>query len=154
MKKYLFFILIIIITGCHPIRLFQIECNSVSADATYVIDVTIEAKKEMTDLGAVKLDAIDGVLFRGITGNNCVTHKPILAQAKAEVNNNPLIKAIYGRKRGYDKYITNIAPVSTKRLTNTSKPTTQIKYRVAINKDLLQKDLAKAGLIKPLNSGF
>lgn len=154
MKNNIFFTLLIIITGCHPIRLFQIECNSVSADATYVVDVTVETNKELANLGPVKLDAIDGVLFRGITGGNCVTQKPILTQAKSEVNNNPLMKAIYGKKRGYDKYITNIAPVSTPRLTNASKHTTQFKYRIIINKDLLRKDLSNAGLIKTLNSGF
>ncbi len=154
MKNYLFFTLLIIITSCHTPRYFQIECNSVSADATYVVDVTVETNKEFANLGPVKLDAIDGVLFRGITGGNCVTQKPILTQTKSEVNNNSLIKAIYGKKRGYDKYITNIAPVSTTRLTNASKPTTQFKYRITINKDLLRKDLSNAGLIKTLNSGF
>jgi len=119
-----------------------------------VVDVTVESANELNDLGPVKLNAIDGILFRGITGSNCVTQKPILLQSKTEVRNNLLIKAIYGKKKGYGKYITNIASVNTTKLNNGPKPRSQFTYRLTINKDLLLKDLTNNGLIKGLNSGF
>jgi len=144
----------LLLSSCRSQRIFQIECNSVSRDATYVVDITVESTKELTDLGPVKLNAIDGILFRGITGSNCVTQKPILSQSKTEVRNNALIKAIYGKKKGYNKYITNIAPFTTTKLTNGPKPRSQYKYRITINKDLLRKDLSNNGVIKELNSGF
>ena len=156
MTKIVFNILslTLLISSCQTPRHFQIECNSVSNDATYVVDVSVESNIELSNLGTTKLYAIDAVLFRGITGSNCVTQKSMLTQAKSEVNNNQLIKNIYGRKNGYDRYISNIAFVSSTRLTNTSKPITQFKYRVSINKELLRKDLTNSGLIKTLNSGF
>jgi hypothetical protein len=126
----------------------------VSTDAIYSVDLTVESKKELTDLGPVKLDALDGVLFRGITGNNCVAQKPMLSQAKTEISNNQLIKAIYGKRKEYDRYITNISRLGKSPLTNTTKPTSQFRYRINVNKDLLQQDLTKAGLLKSLNSGF
>lgn len=144
----------LLFTSCQSQRFFQIECNSVSGDGTYVVDITVESKNELSDLGPVKLDAIDGILFRGINGGNCVTQKPLLSQSKTSVKNYELIKAIYGKKKGYDKYITSIENVSKNRLTNTSKPTSQFKYRLSINKDLLRKDLMNAEIIKPLISGF
>lgn len=146
--------LTLLISSCQTPRYFQIECNSVSNDATYMVDVTVESYMELSDFGTAKLNAIDAVLFRGITGSNCVTQKPMLTQAKSEVNKNQLIKNIYGRKNGYDRYISNITFVSSTRLTNTSKSITQFKYRVSINKELLRKDLTNGGLIKTLNSGF
>ncbi len=154
MKLSPLFLILIIVFGCHPARVFQVECNSVTTDAIYLVDLTVESKKELTDLGPVKLDAIDGVLFRGITGSNCVAQKPMLSQAKTEIFNNQLIHAIYGKRKEYDRYITNVSRLGKSLLTNTSKPTSQFKYRININRDLLRQDLTKAGLLKPLNSGF
>lgn len=154
MKFSLILFLGLLLSSCRSQRFFQIECNSVSGDATYVVDVTVESANELNDLGPVKLNAIDGILFRGITGSNCVTQKPILLQSKTEVRNNLLIKAIYGKKKGYGKYITNIASVNTTKLNNGPKPRSQFTYRLTINKDLLLKDLTNNGLIKGLNSGF
>ena len=154
MKLSPFFVILIIVLGCHPARVFQVECNSVSTDAIYSVDLTVESKKELADLGPVKLDALDGVLFRGITGNNCVAQKPMLSQAKTEISNNQLIHAIYGKRKEYDRYITHISRIGKSPLTNKSKPTSQFKYRININKNLLRQDLTNAGLLKPLNSGF
>lgn len=148
------FLLLILAQSCRSPRSFQIECNSVSADATYVVDVTLESKKELSDLGPVKLDAVDGVLFRGITGNSCVTQKPMIAKAKSDVRKNSLIKNIYGKHKGYEKYVTNLSVISKAPITQTTQQTFQYKYRVAINKDLLRKDLVAAGLTNSLNNGF
>jgi len=153
-NSFIYLIFFFLVSSCRPTRTFQIECNSVSADATYVVDVTVESKKELSDLGPVKLDAIDGVLFRGITGSNCVTQKPIIGMSKVEVRKNRLIKNIYRNRKGYEKYVTNLSVISKSPITYTAKQTFQYKYRIAINKDLLRKDLVAAGLIKSLNDGF
>jgi hypothetical protein len=143
-----------LISSCRMTRTFQIECNTVSADATYVVDVVVESKKELSDLGPVKLDAIDGVLFRGLTGSNCVTQQPMMVKSKSEFMKNSLIKNIYGKHKGYEKYVTNLSVISKAPITQTTQQIFQYKYRVAINKDLLRKDLVAAGLIKSLNNGF
>jgi hypothetical protein len=140
--------------GCSTPKSFQIECQSVSVDAAYILDVTTESKKELKDLNTIKLEAIDGVLFRGISGPNCVTQKPILTQSKSELKSNKFINSILGKKKGYDKYVTSISKLNTSATVDFKKTTIIYKYRVSINKELLRKDLTEAGILKSLNTGF
>lgn len=145
MKKHFFLILnLLVVFGCRPTRIIQVECYSVSNESTYSLDIKLAREKGAVKLSEIKLEAIDAVLFRGITGTNCISQRPMLTQSKQEVKGNALIKAIYGQKNGYEKYITNITPLDT----------ISAKYRVTINKDLLRRDLTNTGLIKPLNTGF
>lgn len=154
MKITTLFLSFIIIVGCRAPRSFQIECNSVSEDAIYSVDVTIESKKELADLGEVKLAAIDEVLFKGISGANCITQKPMLSKVKTEVISSQLYKDIYGKKRRYEKYVNSITPISSSKELKNSSQLYQFKYRVKISKDLLRNDLIEAGLQGSLNSIF
>jgi hypothetical protein len=145
LKKHLCLLLFFIVTlGCRPTRILQIECYSVSNESTYSLDIHLARGKSVVKLSEIKLEAIDAILFRGITGTQCISQRPMLTQSKQEVKSNLIVKAIYGPQNGYEKYITNI----------TSLDTILAKYRVTINKDLLRRDLTNTGLIKPLNNPF
>lgn len=148
------FLAFFLIEGCRSSRNFQIQCFSVSEDAIYTVDVIVESKKVLKNLELVKLDAIDGILFRGISGSNCVSQKPMVSLTKAEVSSNGFIQSIYGSKKAYRNYITAINALSVNPVTNLSRPLMQITYRVSVNKDLLRRDLISAGVVKSLNSGF
>jgi len=153
--KILFGILCFSFCSCKVINNYQTECYSVSEDATYIIDVTLESKSILKDLSKIKINGIDAVLFRGITGNKCVTQKPLLSQNKSELNNNKFINDIYKkRSSSSDKYITKIEQLGINPILGVSKKTYQHKYRLTVNKDLLRKDLINAGLLKELNSIF
>jgi len=152
--KILFGILCFSFCSCKVINNYQIECYSVSEDATYIIDVTLESKSILKDLSKIKINGIDGVLFRGVTGKNCVTQKPLIQQTKSEVINNKFINSIYKNRGGCDKYITKIEQLGINPILRVSKKTYQHKYRLTVNKDLLRKDLINAGLLKELNSIF
>jgi hypothetical protein len=152
--KILFGILCFSFCSCKVINNYQTECYSVSEDATYIIDVTLESKSILKDLSKIKINGIDGVLFRGVTGKNCVTQKPLIQQTKSEVINNKFINSIYKNRGGCEKYITKIEQLETGPILGVSKQLYQHKYRLTINKDLLRKDLINAGLLKELNSIF
>lgn len=145
MKKHLFLgLFLFAVFGCRSTRIIQVECYSVSNESTYLLDIHLAREKGVVKLSKIKLEAIDAILFKGITGTNCISQRPMLTQSMQEVKSNALIKAIYSQKKGYEKYITNIIPLDT----------ISAKYRVTINKDLLRRDLTNTGLIKPLNTGF
>ena len=135
---------------------YQVQCFNTSADDTYTVDVYYQANKTYTDVERIKLSAVDGVLFRGLTGGKgCTAQKPLLIQSKADVNNTAFLKMLYGKNKGYDKYIT-LLQKGPQELTETydKKQLFTNHYQVTVNKELLRKDLITAGLLKPLNAGF
>lgn len=153
-------ILVVILFSCTAPKKFsenyQIICENTSTDATYSVLVSYQSNDTNADFELIKLTAVDGVLFRGITGTNgCITQKPLLTVTKTEIENNALYKKIYGKEKSYNKYITNIYK-ENEEIVATDKKKISYKYtfKVAVNKDLLRKDLQSAGLIKPLNAGF
>jgi len=135
---------------------YQVQCFNTSADATYTVDVYYQANKSYTDVDRIKLSAVDGVLFRGLTGGKgCTAQKPLLIQSKAAVSNTAFFKMLYGKKKSYDKYITLLQQGPQELIeTNGKKQLFTNHYQVTVNKELLRKDLIAEGLLKPLNSGF
>lgn len=135
---------------------YQVQCDKISNEATYSVAISYQSNNDFADIETIKQNAIDGILFRGITGNNeCVAQKPTLDKAKSEISNTSFYKQLYGDSKSYNKYITNISKVKDEVLeTIKNKKLYQHSYRVNVNKELLRKDLITAGLLKPLNSGF
>lgn len=133
---------------------YQIQCDKTSNEATYTVLIAYQSNNSYADIETIKRSALDGVLFRGITGTNeCVAQKPMLDKVKTEVSSTDFYKQLY--KDGYNKYITNITKGSDNSLeTIKSKSLYQHTYKVSINKELLRKDLISAGLLKSLNAGF
>jgi hypothetical protein len=152
--KILIGILCFSVCSCKVINNYQSECYSVSEDASYIIDVTLETKAILKDLSIIKIDGIDAVLFRGVTGRKCVTQKALLSQNKYELISNKFINDIYKKRSSCDKYIIKIEELGINPILRVSKKIYQHKYRLTVNKDLLRKDLINAGLLKQLNSIF
>jgi len=135
---------------------YQIQCEKTSNESTYTVSISYQSNNDYADIETVKQNAIDGILFRGITGkNDCVAQKPLLDKGKSEVSNTEFYKQLYGKNKNYNKYVTNISKLNDQTLeTIKNKKLYQNSYLVTINKDLLQKDLINAGLLKQLNTGF
>ena len=104
----------------------------------------------------IKLNAVDGILFRGFAGDiSCVAQKPLLNNIDEDKTKNPFLEKVYGKQNGYNEYVISINKVEDILVqTNTKLKTYSHSYSVAINKDLLINDLLNAGLIKPLTNGF
>ena len=160
MKKAIFYIPVslLLLISCKTTfpENYQAQCYNTSADATYSVDVYYQASKTYTDIDRIKLSAVDAVLFRGITGGKgCTAQKPLLLQSKAEVNSTAFFKKLYGKKKGYDKYITKLENGPQELIeTYKKKQLFTNHYQVTVNKELLRNDLIAAGLLKPLNTGF
>ena len=135
---------------------YQIRCEKTSNEATYTVAVSYQSNSDYTDIETVKQNALDGILFRGITGTNeCVAQKPLLNRDKSEVSNTTFYKQLYGKKRYYNKYITNLSKLKDEPLESIKMKTVYQHNRlVTINKELLRKDLVAAGLLKQINAGF
>lgn len=135
---------------------YQIQCYKTSNESTYTVSISYQSNNDYTDIEIVKQNAIDGILFRGITGkNDCVAQKPLIDKAKSEVFNTEFYKQLYGNNKHYNKYVTNISKLNIETLeTIKNKKLYQHSYLVTINKDLLKKDLINTGLLKQLNTGF
>ena len=102
-KNLLAYLLLITIVSCTAPKKFsenyQIICENTSTDATYSVLVSYQSNDTNADFELIKLTAVDGVLFRGITGTNgCITQKPLLTVTKTEIENNALYKKIYGKE--------------------------------------------------------
>lgn len=156
MKKHLIPLIVLmqLLISCKTPSMFQVACSSVSFDATYIVDVSTESKQGYADLNQIKLNAIEGILFRGLSGGGCVTQKPLLTISKSEALNNPAVKAIYDKSKGFNKYITGVENLGIKQEYAGKKPVSVSKYRVSVNKELLRADLTKSGAIKSLSNGF
>ena len=143
-------------TSYHISENYQIQCDKTTDESSYSVTINYESNNNLIDIETVKQNAIDGILFRGITGNNeCVAQKAILDKPKSEISNTIFYKQLYGNNKNYNKYITNISKVKDNLLeTIKDKKLYKHIYRVDINKELLRKDLITQGLLKPLTSGF
>ena len=157
MKKNVLLIVILCLFSCKSTKPFsenyQVQCVSTSTDALYKVEISFQSNQNKTNLEMIKLNAIDAVLFRGLTGGkDCITQKPMLTN-KSEAKNNSFFKELYGNKSAYNKYISAIEKPNDELLQEKDRLFNHVCI-VSVNKDLLRKDLITANLLKPLNAGF
>jgi hypothetical protein len=158
MKKTALFIVVFYLVSCKTPKPFsenyQVQCVSTSTDALYKVEISFQSNQNKINLEMIKLNAIDAVLFRGLTGGkDCITQKPMLTINKSEAKTNSFFKELYGNKSAYNKYISAVEKTNDQLLQEKNRLYNHV-YIVSVNKDLLRKDLITANLLKPLNAGF
>lgn len=153
--NFFFSLSVLLFTGCSTIKPYQINCIDVSNDALYVVEIVIEGRTNNPKLETVKMDAINGIIYNGITGVGCISQKPLLDNMSSSMDEQKILnKKVKGIVKGYNRYITNIQFISNASIPNSKKYLIQSKYKLSVNKSQLIKDLVAANAIKPLSSNF
>lgn len=126
---------------------YEILCAGTGVQGTYLVEVTSYGKTVDAALAQMKKDAVHGVLFRGLTGE-CV-QKPLAGSAEVENENKDFFDNFFGTSGDYAKYV-----VEEKNMNIIAKKVSKREYKVtkvlSVKKDLLRRDLEKAGVIKAL----
>ena len=128
----------------------QIECVSFGSDFTLKIwNPTKNSKYKFED---AQKDALDAILFSGISGaNGCQPQPPILHNLEEIERFNKIKKSFFSKNGKWSLFIKN----STPNINNIVVVKSQLKvYTLTISKDELRKYLIEEKILKPLNNGF
>lgn len=134
-----------------PLRNYTIEnAGRPAGQGSYMVKVTVTTKdKKLSDQEIGKC-AVHGVLFKGFSGANYHTEKPLAKSASVEAEHQEYFDSFFSSTRP-STYV-NALP-STRQVTKSGKYYV-ISEVVEVQKDLLRKDLQQAGILRSLNSGF
>lgn len=148
LKKF-FFVLAIVLLSLNLFSQewhYEITCAGTGIQGTYLVEVTSYGKTVDAALAQMKKDAIHGVLFRGLTGK--CTQKPLTGRAEVENEHKVFFDKFFGKSGDYAQYVVddpNVAMVPVK--IGKQYKVTKV---VSVKKDMLRRDLEKAGIIKAL----
>lgn len=126
---------------------YEISCAGVGVQGTYMVEVTSYGKTVDAALEQMKKDAIHGVLFKGISGK--CTQKPLAGKAEAETEHKAFFDKFFSASGDYAKYVVDEQNVIFM-VTKVNKKEYKVTKVVSVKKDMLRRDLEKAGVIKAL----
>ena len=135
---------------------YEIEAVGEGKEGTYLVKVWSYSKKADVSIEQAKKNAVHGVIFQGVIGNNRVSNQPpIAADPSAQTQYADYFNAFFKDKGQYMKYVSvsndgAIAPGDRLKVNKEYK----IGVVVSVRKDLLKKDLEAAGVVKRLDAGF
>ena len=135
---------------------YEIACIGEGKQGTYAIKVFSYSKKPRIAIEAAKRNAVHGIIFKGISGGQCV-NKPALARnPNLEQEKADFFKAFFANGGKYSKFVvaSTDGAIEAGDITKVSKKEYKIGVNVSVNVALLRKDLEAAGIIKGLGSMF
>lgn len=158
MKKLLFLCVFLTIAVCvvfagETLPEYQIVGAGVGAQGTYMVEVSVTAKKAK-DVSEALLSrcAVHGVLFRGFTSaEGRQSQKPLAGSAAAEATHADYFSNFF-KEGGVASGYANVLSPSVKSVK--SGKNYRVSAVVTVNKDQLRADLEKAGVIQGVNSIF
>jgi hypothetical protein len=134
-------------------RTYQTECLTTNIDGYVTIKIWDSSKGPKYNLEQARKDAVDAILFSGISGGNgCSTQPPFLVSVK-EVDNFKAIEKSFFSKKGIWATFTRSALLETTLVTNLKVNSSKV-YQVSISKNELRKYLEEQKIIKKLTNGF
>lgn len=103
-------------------------------------------------LGDAQKDAIDAVLFSGVSGtNSCQSQPPLLNNSEELSKFDKIKKRFFSNKGEWTIFV----KTSTPNINNSSFQKKELKtYLITVSKNELRKYLTEQKIIKPLNYGF
>ncbi|PQJ76450.1 hypothetical protein [Polaribacter glomeratus] len=146
-------------------KIFEIKCEGVGTEGIYLIKVFSYSKDRFLAVEQAKMNAIRGVIFRGIPPGErgCVAQPAMVRDSNLEEQSNEYFKSFFAIGGKYSKFIdltTEGAVKAEDRFVMKGKAfglrgkVYKIGVVVSVNKNLLRKELEDAGIIKKLSSGF
>lgn len=133
---------------------YEISCAGNAVQGNYLISVSYKSKSKKPDDTKLRLAAIHGVIFRGITSSNsgCKSQKPLVKDLSAEQDHADFFEMFFNDKAGRAVSFANVQLGSYQVVK--VKGGYRITAVVTVSKDQLRKHLEDAGIIKSLSSGF
>jgi len=129
---------------------YEISLISESNESSYLVKVWTYSKKPILDVEKAKMNAIHGVIFKGVGAHPALTNDPNIEELKSD-----FFKAFFKENGQYAKYV-NITGDGSISMGDRIK--TEDGYKIAlivqVNHLQLRTDLEKSGVIKSLNHGF
>ena len=147
------FLLLVVAILLLPSKLFsqewhyEITCAGTGVQGTYLVEVTSYGKTVDAALAQMKKDAVHGVLFKGISGK--CTQKPLAGRAEVENENKSFFDKFFSASGDYEKYVIDDQNTNMT-VTKVGKREYKVTKVISVKKDMLRKDLEKAGIIKAL----
>lgn len=132
---------------------YKIECNSIGSDGQITLDIWDNNRGYRYTYDEAQKDAIQAILYAGITGNsNCFHLPPMLNDIEEQQKFKTIKKEFFSKKGSYLNYTRNSAM-------NDALPKTMGKknfkvYRIVIDQNTLRKYLEQKNVIKRMTTGF
>lgn len=134
-------------------RNYQTECITIENDGYISIKIWDIKKGANYNGEQARKDAIDAILYSGISGSNgCTTQPPILNKIEEQENFKSIEKSFFSKNGKWSMFVRSAANESTLP-TNLGIKNWKV-YQVAISKNELRKYLEEQKIIKSLNNGF
>ena len=129
---------------------YEIEFISESNESSYLIKVWTYSKKSVLDLEKAKMNAIHGIIFKGVSGHPALVTDPNIEELRED-----FFKLFFKENGEYSKYVNTMGDgsISMGDIIKTKKG-----YKIAVIIQIshlqLRKDLEKQEIIKSLDNGF
>ena len=135
-----------------PIQ-YEIVSAGSGLQGTYLVKVWVYDKKGNIDDFKLKYAAVHGVLFKGFSGKKgCPSQPPLVGNQVMEQNKADYFNDFFSQE-GIFLNFSNIVDGSYSR-TKLSKKKYKISAVVQVQKDLLRKEMERAGVMQSLSDGF
>lgn len=131
---------------------YELESAGVGSDGTYVVKVWSYSRKPQISPEIPKVNAVHGVIFKGVpAGNGAAAQPPLAPSSSVEQQNADFFNQFFASD--YSQFIAQVAQGSTQTM-KTGKNEYKIGVIISVAKDNLRKFLEKNGIIKSLGTGF
>jgi hypothetical protein len=132
---------------------YQTECVTIEIDGYVTIKIWNIKKGAAYKPEDARKDAIQAILYSGISGaNGCQTQRPILNKTVEQDNFKKIEKTFFNKNGKWSIFTRSTATESTLPSSLGSKKWKV--YQVSISKNELRKYLEEQKIIKSLNNGF
>ena len=131
--------------------IYFIESAGTGATGTYLVQVTVLAKRANISDDDICRYGVHGVLFRGFQDGNLGSQPPLAGSALSETEHKEFYDNFFDDGI-YRSYVTMVS--GTRKVVKTANRKYRITAIVTVMKSSLRKDLEKQGIIKALNAGF
>ncbi len=133
---------------------YEIESAGQGAQGTYLVKVTTTIGKNESPENILRLCAVHGVLFRGLSSSSSyeTAKKPLAGSAVVESQNADYFTAFFAENGPYKQY-SSLVPSTLERV-KLSRKEYRISAVMLVQKDQLRIDLENGGVLKKLDSIF
>lgn len=131
---------------------YEIECAAVGQDGTYAVNVWSYSKGKKFDPTQAGINAVHGVIFKGVSGRQgCPSQPALIRDASVRESKKDYFEKFFAENGDCSKYVLSVSP-TVERVK--IKGGWKFRATVQVAKDQLRRDLESAGIIRGLSSGF